>query len=247
MAASLVTREGFPSALKLNPAQPGPRCFGSFMMRPSRTTEGNPIEIASNFQPPVVSFIFPTKSRGVIAGPDSNSRLSRSDISNFTWVPPISTTRTFRFMISTPFLAIALSTDADRSREPLEDALAFRRCRGTRRPAFPDLEGEKAKESKARKLQIETKILGNLLDGSHAVELRGELCFRHGEAEGLHARKTIARVSRNRSEIIITARPEFRLLNETQSSERPIIDVRIGSNAVRITWKFASLENKTHT
>src|SRR5205823_13574370 len=78
--------------------QPGARCFGSFAIRPLRTTEGNPIETASYFQPWEFFLICDTNSFGDNFIPESNLRVSVREIISFTWVPPMSTTRILFFI-----------------------------------------------------------------------------------------------------------------------------------------------------
>ena len=62
-----------------------------------------------------------------------------------------------------------------RSAEPLKEALLFRFRRRAARPAFHDLESEKAEQQLPRRFQIEPQILGNLLHGPGTIELRREL------------------------------------------------------------------------
>ena len=64
-------------------------------MRPSRTGDGNPIEIASNFQSETNGLIWAIISRGVNFGPDLNFRFSRRETISFTFEPPMSMTRIF--------------------------------------------------------------------------------------------------------------------------------------------------------
>jgi hypothetical protein len=103
MAASLTMRTGIPSAsAKLKWTQSLPRCFGCRRIRPSRTGAGKPIDATSNYQPLTVSFNLARNCFGVIRGPDANSRSTRSDMSSFTKLPPISTTRILLFMSARP-------------------------------------------------------------------------------------------------------------------------------------------------
>src|ERR1019366_749460 len=246
MAASLITRAVLPSAReKSNPTQPLPRCFGSRTMRPWRTGAGNPIEIASNFQPVTHFLIFATISRGLSAGPESNLRSSLIDMSNFTCVPPISATRTLFFIIERLSSATKLFASANGTRETLEHAFAFRFYRRARRPAFDDLEGEKSKKRQARKLQIHPQILGDLLDRSSAVELGRELRFGHGKAKILHPLKTVTCVSWNGGLIVVRALAKLLKLNKAQSRERPIVHVPVSRNPARVAGKFALVKNKT--
>src|SRR2546430_10108031 len=123
-------------------------------MRPLRTGAGTPIEIAVKSQSPTASLNLATNSFGFIRAPEANLRWSRSDISNFTFVPPISTTRTFFFM-SNRVWANALLADTNRTRESLENALAFRFRRGGGRPALDNLQGKKAEQREPREFPIE--------------------------------------------------------------------------------------------
>jgi len=101
MAASLMMRTGLPSAFsKLNPTQPLPRRFGSVTILLSRTGEGNPIEMALNFQSATSGLIWSTIARGVNFRPDLNFLLSVREIISFTFEPPMSMTRTFFFKIA---------------------------------------------------------------------------------------------------------------------------------------------------
>src|SRR6266566_2621629 len=177
MAASLITRTGLPSALaKLKPTQPLPKCFGSFVIRPFRTRAGKPIEATSNFfHSRTVSLNLAIICSGLIRGPEANSRWSRGDMSNFTCVPPISTTRTLLFMRDRRFRRQKLTAGADRSAETLENALALRLCRCAGRPAFYNFERDETKQRQADNLQIESQVLRNLLNGSDPIELRSEL------------------------------------------------------------------------
>src|ERR1700730_6757792 len=145
MAASLIRCTGLPNAFaQLNPTHPLPRCFGSRIMRLSRTGAGNPIDTASNFQSPTVCLNRLTNSRGLRFGPESNCRELLSDRSSFTWVPPMSATRIFFFMSGRPDSTETLLADADGARESLQYAFAFRLRGRSRRPAFDNLEREKS-------------------------------------------------------------------------------------------------------
>ena len=94
-------RTGLPSAfLKLYPTQPRPRCFGSLTILPSRTGEGNPSEIALNFQSATSGLISFTIARGVNFRPDLNFLLSPREIISFTFEPPTSMTRILFFKIA---------------------------------------------------------------------------------------------------------------------------------------------------
>src|SRR4029453_15831636 len=101
MAASLMIRTGLPRPFwKWNPTQPLPRCFGSLTILPLRTGEGNPIEMAWNFQSATKGLIWSTIARGVNFRPDLNFLLSVREIISFTFEPPTSITRIFFFKIS---------------------------------------------------------------------------------------------------------------------------------------------------
>src|SRR5262245_52428318 len=101
MAASFTMRTGILNAVEnLKCTQSLPRCFGFRRIRPLLTGAGNPIDATSNLQPLTVSLNLVRNCFGVIRGPDGNSRSTRSDISNLTKVPPISTTRILLFMNS---------------------------------------------------------------------------------------------------------------------------------------------------
>ena len=101
MAASFIMRTGLPNAfLKSNPTQPLPRCLGSLRILPSRTGEGNPIEMASNSQSETKGLIWATIARGVNLAPDLNFLLSAREIISFTFEPPTSMTRTFFFKVA---------------------------------------------------------------------------------------------------------------------------------------------------
>jgi hypothetical protein len=103
MAASLTMRTGIRSArAKLKWTQSLPKCLGFRKIRPLRTGAGKPIDKTSNFQPVAVSLNLARNCFGVIRGPDENSRSTRSDMSSFTKLPPISTTRILLFMSARP-------------------------------------------------------------------------------------------------------------------------------------------------
>src|SRR5206468_9002384 len=163
MAASLITRTGLPRALpKLKPAQPLPKCFGSFVIRPFRTHAGKPIEATSNFHSRTVSLNLAIICSGLIRGPEANSRWLRDDMSNFTCVPPISTTRTFLFMRDRRFRRGILTTEADRLAETLENALALGLSERAGRPAFYNFESHETKQPQTDNLQIESQVFRNL-------------------------------------------------------------------------------------
>jgi hypothetical protein len=67
---------------------------------PLRTGEGNPSEIASNFQSATSGLIWSTIARGVNFRPDLNFLLSAREIISFTFEPPTSITRIFFFKIA---------------------------------------------------------------------------------------------------------------------------------------------------
>src|SRR5438477_6147595 len=72
---------------------------------------------------------------------------------------------------------VELIAESDGFSEAVQQATFFLFHRGRRWPAFDDLKREEAKESQARKLDIQSQILRNLGDRANAVELRGELSF----------------------------------------------------------------------
>src|SRR6266446_5027568 len=82
---------------------------------------------------------------------------------------------------------VELIAESDGFSEAVQQATFFLFHRGRRRPAFHDLEREEAKESEARKLDIQSEILRDLGDRAKAVELRGELSFCDRETKVLHA------------------------------------------------------------
>src|SRR5262249_52791289 len=85
---------------KSNPTQPRPRCFGSLMILPLCTGEGNPSEMLSNSQSVTSSLISSTIARGVSFPPDLNFLLSAREIISFTFEPPTSMTRILFFKIA---------------------------------------------------------------------------------------------------------------------------------------------------
>ena len=58
-----------------------------------------------------------------------------------------------------------------------------------------------------------------------AVELRGELRFRHGEAQLLHPIVPVAGVGRDAARIDKRVFPELLVLHESQRAQRPLVDV----------------------
>src|SRR5436309_9320392 len=147
MAASLIRRTGIPSAFeKLKPIQPLPKCFGSLVIRPLRSGAGKPIDARSNFQPRTVSLNLARNCFGPIRAPEGNWRSLRGDISNFTCVPPTSTTRTFLFMSddrSPKYSGVRLPVALARAAKTLKEGLPFWFCCRAAGPAFHDFEGEK--------------------------------------------------------------------------------------------------------
>ena len=70
--------------------------------------------------------------------------------------------------------------------------------------------------------------------------------FRCGELQILDALKAIPGVSRDQCRIVICRRAQILELDETQTAECPIIDVRLGRNFVGISWElWALLEHET--
>src|SRR6266567_6506056 len=234
MAASLIRRIGTPRALaKLKPTHPLPKCFGSFMMLPLLTGAGKPIDAMSNLHPRALSLSFAISCSGLMRGPDANTRSSRSDMSSFTRVPPISTTRTFLFMSDRRFRRQWLSAAPDQS---LQDALRFRFWCGAGRPAFHNFKREESEQRQTSRFQIESQILRNLLDGPDAIELRCKLRLVGGQFQFLNAFEPVFRVSGNRC--WIEAYVLIEILNETQGFQGPVVHVwrprHIGSIAQQI-------------
>src|SRR5881628_1109324 len=165
MAASLITRTGNPSALeKLKPIQPLRKCFGFLVIRALRTGTGKPMDALSNFQPRTFSLNLATNCFGPIRGPEGNSRSSRGDISNFTCVPPISTTRIFLFMSDRfPNIRVKLPVAPTEAAKPLKQAPLLWFCRRAARPALYYFKREKPEQQLTGRFQIEPQILGNLL------------------------------------------------------------------------------------
>src|ERR1041385_678175 len=198
MAASLITCTGLPSAWrKSNPTQPLPRCFGSLTICPPRTGAGKPIEIASKLQSAALRLICATNCFGRMVEPESNMRRSRGDIRSFTWVPPMSTTRTFFFIPQPSRLTVMLLAGANRALQTLKDALALGLESDARRPTFHNLERKEAEQRQPGKFQIEAQILGDLLNRSAPVKLRSELRFRDGQLQVLDPLETIFGVGGN--------------------------------------------------
>src|SRR5439155_13761582 len=221
MAASLITRTGNPSALeKLKPIQPLPKCFGFLVIRPLRTGTGKPMDALSNFQPRTFSLNLATNCFGPIRGPEGNSRSSRGDISNFTCVPPISTTRIFLFMSGPPprMPRGKLPVAPHGSAKTLEKALLFWFCRSAGTPAFHYFESEKPEQQLPRRFQIEPQILGNLLHRPGAIELRRELGFVRSQLQLLHQLEAVFRERGNgcRAEVCGL----IRILNKAQGLQR---------------------------
>src|ERR1043166_6648239 len=163
MAASLTMRTGIPKArAKLKCIQVLPRCFGFRRIRPLRTGAGKPIDATSNFQPLTVSLNLARNCFGVIRGPDANWRSRRSDMSSFTKVPPISTTRILRCINARP-QGRELSAATEQSPHA---GLRFglHGCAG--RPALYDFKRNKPEQQLSGRLQIETQISCNLLHGA---------------------------------------------------------------------------------
>src|SRR5438046_6189149 len=234
MAASLITRTGFASALaKLKPAQPLAKCFGSFVMRPLRTGAGKPIETTSNFPPRTVSLssaiIFfrphprPGGKSSVITGRLEQFHLCAADIDD----------ENLSLHERPPLLAVMLSGQADRPFEAAKETLGLRFCRRAGRPAFHDLKRDKTEQRQTGKFQIEPQILCNLLDRSDSIELRSELRLLRGQLQILDPLKALFRVSRYRHRVEVYMFAE--ILNETQTFQCPIIDVWLCRHVARVT------------
>src|SRR4029077_21158038 len=109
------------------------------------------------------------------------------------------------------------------------------------RPALDDLQLEETKERKPCEFQIETKVLGDLLNRACAVELGSKLRFRHGKAEILNAGEAIAGVSRNRLEVMGGGVAEFLVLNKPKSIQGPLIDRFLRGKVPGVLRQFRSL------
>src|SRR5438094_7560121 len=172
MAASLTMRTGFRSArAKLKWSQSLPRCFGFRRIRPLRTGAGKPIDATSNFQPLTVSLNLATNCFGVIRAPEANSRSTRSDMSSFTKLPPISTNSSLHERASA-------RGDANLSAAPEQSPHAglrfgLRSCAA--RPALYDFKRYEPEQQLPGRFQIEPQIFCNLLHGPGPIELRAEL------------------------------------------------------------------------
>ena len=124
-----------------------------------------------------------------------------------------------------------LLAETDRPAETLENAFAFLSGAGCR-PAFYNFEREEPEKCDAREFQIEPQILCDLLNGPGTVELRRELCLGHSEPQILDPLESVARVSGNRSRVVVGSISELRELYETQGRERPLIDIQISAECV---------------
>src|SRR5437667_2919925 len=197
MAASLTMRTGIRSArAKLKWTQSLPRCFGFRRIRPLRTGAGKPIDATSNFQPLTVSLNLARNCFGVIRGPDANSRSTRSDMSSFTKLPPISTTRILLFMSPRPTRSeAALSAAPEQSPHA---GLRFWLCSCAGRPALYDLKHYEPEQQLPRRFQIEPQIFCNLLHRPGAIELRAELGLIRSQLQLLNAIEPFSRISRDR-------------------------------------------------
>ena len=139
-----------------------------------------------------------------------------------------------------------LIAKSDGFSEALEKAALFLLSRRCRRPAFHDFEREEAKESEARKLEIQAKILRDLGDGADAIELRSELSFGDGEPKFLDALVTIARVGRNAAGFRFRCLQQFLKLDTAQSGQDPVIDVSLARDVLAVFRQgLALLENET--
>src|SRR5688572_14648581 len=132
--------------------------------------------------------------------------------------------------------------------ELLEEAalLLFRADHG-RRPAFHDLERKKAEEGQAREFEIEPEILGDLRDGTDAVELRSELRLRHGEPKLLHPVVAVARVGGDGTGFDLLGVVELPELDAAQGAERPMVDIAFARNFIaELRQRLALLEDEAH-
>src|ERR1043166_1386289 len=221
MAASLIRRTGIPSALeKLKPIQPLPKCFGSLVIRPLRIGTGKPMDTLSNFQPGTVPLNPARNCFGPIRGPEENARSSRSDISSFTYVPPISTTRTFLFIGDRPRMISGVKLPMAPSAQTLKEAPLLWFCRRAGRPAFHNFKGQKTEQQLSGRFQIEPEIFGDLLHRSSAVELGRELGLVRSQFQLLHLLEPLFGVSGNGSRVEVWGL--IAVLNQTQSLQRPI-------------------------
>src|SRR6266446_2325807 len=195
MAASLTMRTGIRSArAKLKWTQSLPRCFGCRRIRPLRTGAGKPIDATSKFQPLTVSLNLARNCFGVIRRPDANSRSTRSDMSSFTKLPPISTTRILLFM------SARLRGEANLSAAPEQSphaGLRFGLGSCAARPALYDFKRYEPKQQLPGRLQIEPQIFCDLLHGPGAIELRAELGLIRSQLQLLDAIEAFFRVSRD--------------------------------------------------
>src|SRR5215472_5207434 len=200
MAASLTMRTGIPSArAKLKWTQSLPRCFGFRRIRPLRTGAGKPIEATSNFQPLTVSFNLARNCFGLIRGPDANWRSTRSDMSSFTKLPPISTTRILLFI--KPAFARSEPTLSAAPEQSPHASLRFGLWTCTARPTLYDFKRNEPEQQLPGRFQIEPQIFCNLLHGPGAIELRGKLGFIRGQLQLLHTIEAFPGVCRDRRRI----------------------------------------------
>src|SRR4029077_1623503 len=213
MAASLTMRTGIRSArAKLKWTQSLPRCFGFRRIRPLRTGAGKPIDATSNFQPLTVSLNLARNRFGVIRGPDANSRSTRSDMSSFTKLPPISTTRILLFMSARPRRNASLSAAPEQSPHA---GLRFGLCSCAAGPTLYDFKRNEPKQQLPGGFQIESQIFCNLLHGPGAIELRAELGLIRSEFQLLDTIEAFSRVRGDRRRIETSWL--LRILHETQS------------------------------
>src|SRR6266487_6019971 len=196
MAASLTMRTGIPSArAKLKWTQSLPRCFGFRRIRPSRTGAGKPIDATSNFQPLTVSLNLARNCFGVIRAPEANSRSTRSDMSSFTKLPPISTTRILLFMSARPRGGTRNLSAAPEQSPHAGLRFGLRSCGA--RPALYDFKRYESEQQLPGRFQIEPQIFCNLLHGPGAIELRAELGLIRSQLQLLNAIEAFSRVSRD--------------------------------------------------
>src|ERR1051326_3700350 len=148
------------------------------------------------------------------------------------------------FLLHRDLLADQLYAEPELLKEPA----LLRFWAGRRgRPAFDDLESEKTKKGQAREFEIQSEIFRDLGDRPNAVELRGELRFRHGETKVLDALVAVAGVSRNRSRLDFRRVAQLLELDAAQCRENPVIDVFFAGHLTRILrQRLAGLENEAH-
>src|ERR1044071_554002 len=144
---------------------------------------------------------------------------------------------------STPLVSRRISLT---TKDPAKATACVGLLRRLRRPAFHNLEREKAEESESGKLDVETQVLRDLGDGAAAVELRSELCFGHRQAQLLHPLVTVAGVGRNGRGVRPRLLAQLGILSEAQGIERPLIDIlRGGRQLIGPTGQLLLLEGES--